>query len=159
MTIPHGSMNDLCVVRPSGGPQPFRRNASLAVRDGELVVTDGRGRVHRFTLDKTKGGVAHFCAYSVGMYHGSGQEYGSLDARYQALIRTWPILWNEEEIRHLAEVADLIFHDSQADAPRGDRPEMVELKGAEGSGRIALFIVLGFCLVIWALVAVLRGVF
>ena len=146
-------------VRPVNGPQPFRRKASLALRGGELVVTDGKGRVHRFTLDKTKGGIAHFCTYSVAMYHGSGQEYGFLDARYQALVRTWPILWNQEEIRQLAEMADLIFHDSQADAPTGNRPEMVELKGAEGSVRIALFIILVLCIVTWAVFAVLRLVF
>jgi hypothetical protein len=142
-----------------GGPQPFRRNASLAVRDGELVVTDGKARVHRFTLDKTKGGAANFCTYKVAMYHGSGLEHGFMDARRQALVRTWANLWDTDEIHRLAAAADLIISDSEADAPVGDRPECVELKGAEGSYRILVLSMAAIFLATAAVVALLRLVF
>jgi hypothetical protein len=129
------------------------------VRDGELIVTDGKARVHRFTLDKTQGGVAHLCTYSVAMYHGSGLEHGFLDARYQALVRTWANLWDTDEMHSLAKAADLILSDSQADAPVGDRPELVELKGAEGSWRILILSMAAIFLATAAVVALLRLVF
>jgi hypothetical protein len=152
-------MSQSLELRPSWGPNPFKRNACLALRDGELIVTDGKGSPHRFPLDKTKGGPAFLCTYKVAMYHGSGLEQGFLDARRQALVRTWANLWDTDEMHRLAAAADLIISDSQADAPVGDRPGCVELKGAEGSYRILVLSMAAIILATAAVVALLRLVF
>jgi hypothetical protein len=146
-------------VRPSGGPQPFRRNACLTLQAGELIVTDGKARLHRFPLDKSKGGPALFCTYTVAVTHGSAPEQAVADSHRLAMFRMLPSLWNQDDLRRIADALDLIVSDSLADAPTGDRPDCVDLRGLEGSGRWLILSTLAIILVIAAIIEVLRLVF
>jgi hypothetical protein len=132
-------------VRPTSGSERFRQNASLTIGNGELVVTDGRGLHHRFTLDKAQGGPALFCSYSVGVSRGSSPEQAIADSDRLAMVRTRPDLWDQGDLQGLADRLGLIVSDVLADAPTGNRQDCVDLFGVEG---------LGLQLVIWTLIAI-----
>jgi hypothetical protein len=126
------------------------------VQGGELVVTDGKARPHRFPLDKGQGGPALFCTYTVAVSHGSAPEQAVADSHRLAIFRTLPSLWDPDDLRRLADALDLIVSDSLADAPTGDRPDCVDLRGLEGAGRLMVLSVGAIVLVVAAAIAALR---
>ena len=114
-------------IRPTDGPKRLRENAALSVEDGQLIVTDAKERRHSFTLDKTRGGPALFCTYTVAVSRGSAPEQAFADAHRLAIVRTRPDLWDQQDLQRLAKLLDLVSSDSLADAPTGKRQDCVDL--------------------------------
>jgi len=132
-------------IRPVSGSRRFTTSACLELGDNELIVTDGKGQHHRFTLDRAQGGPALFCSYKVGVSRGSAREQAIADSERLAMVRTRPDLWDQADLQRLVARLDLIISDVLADAPTGNRQDCVDLFGVEG---------LGLQLVIWTLIAI-----
>jgi hypothetical protein len=104
-------------VRPTGGIRRFRERCGLAVDAGDLVVSDYRGRKHRFRLDASESAPASY-VYSVG-----GPWWAIVDRRGQAIVSGVNEQWDSTEIEDLTEpagIASVVHGGSQAPPLRND---------------------------------------